>query len=66
MPGYRMVQECVDSYRVEENPDGVDIFIKIPKRFADLWLTKLSELEATDDEIEEYRPRDPILRLTCG
>ncbi len=64
MPAYRMVQECVDSYRVEERSDGIDIHIKVPKRFADLWLTKLSELEATDDEIAEYRPPDPVLRLT--
>jgi hypothetical protein len=64
MTAYRMVQECVDSYHTEESSDGIDIHIKVPKRFADLWLTKLSELEATDDEIKEYRPRDPVLRLT--
>ena len=52
-----MVQECVDSYDVESHDDGkITITIEVPKRFADLWLVKLSELRATNTEINEYEP----------
>lgn len=50
-----MVQECVDSYDVKSHGDGkITITIEVPRRFADLWLVKLSELRATDSEIREY------------
>ncbi len=50
-----MVQECVDSYDVKAHDDGkITITIDVPRRFADLWLVKLSELRATDAEIREY------------
>lgn len=49
-----MVQECVDSYDVKSHDDGkITITIEVPKRFADLWLVKLSELRTTDAEIGE-------------
>lgn len=52
-----MVQECVDSYDVKSHSDGkITITIEVPKRFADLWLVKLSELRASDVEISEYEP----------
>lgn len=50
-----MVQECVDSYIVDERDDGsIKITIDVPKRFADLWLVKLSELRTQSEEIAEY------------
>lgn len=56
---YSMVQECTDSYRAEEQPDGsLEVRIKVPKRFADLWIVKLSELQTTMDEIRAYEPED--------
>jgi hypothetical protein len=52
MNDHSMVQECVDSYRVEREPDGgIRITIRAPKRFAELWLVKLSELRATPEEL---------------
>ncbi len=54
-----MVQECTDVYWPEEQSDGsLEVRIKIPRRFADLWLVKLSDLRATMDEIREYEPED--------
>ena len=54
-----MVDECHDSYRVEQRPDGgVDIRIEVPPRFATLWLVRLSELTTTMREIEKYQPED--------
>lgn len=64
MTVYKMVQECVDSYDVQDNGTSTDIHIRVPKRFADLWLTKLSELETDDREIADYEPPEPHLRLT--
>lgn len=65
MKTYSMTQECTDSYRVEERPKGgVEITISAPKRFADLWLVKLSELRATDAEIAEYEEAERHLRLS--
>ncbi len=50
-----MVQECVSRYEVEDRgDDGIHVKIEIPRRFADLWLVKLSDLRATDEEIAEY------------
>ena len=52
MTTYSMVQECVDSYRVDRDPEGgVQITIRAPKRFADLWVLKLSDLRATAEEL---------------
>lgn len=52
-----MVQECVDSYRVEDLAGGaVRITIEIPARFRDLWLARLSELRASDSELAAFRP----------
>ena len=54
---YSMVKECTDSYEVTDLSDGTaEIFIKVPKRFRDLWIVKLSDLKTTDDEIKEYEP----------
>ncbi len=52
---YSMVQECVDLYHFKDKDDGsAEVTIVIPKRFVDLWITKLSELRTTDQEIQEY------------
>lgn len=54
---YSMVQECTDRYEAKRADRGdLDIVIKVPRRFADLWLVKLSALTTTDSEIEEYEP----------
>ncbi len=34
------------------------IYIKVPKRFRNLWITKLSNLQTTDEEIREYEDVD--------
>ena len=50
-----MVGECTDKYETTEHEDGsLDIHIKVPKRFKDLWLVKLTELTTTMEEIKEY------------
>lgn len=50
-----MVQECTDSYRVTELPDGrTRIDILVPARFASMWISKLSELSTDPDEIESF------------
>jgi len=50
-----MVQECVSSYSVIDNLDGsIKITIDIPKKYKDLWMIKLSELVATDQELADY------------
>ena len=55
----KMVGECTDSYSARKHPDGGrDIHIKVPKRFADLWLVKLDELRTTMEEIRKYEPED--------
>jgi hypothetical protein len=54
---YSMVQECADRYEVRSRPDGsATIHIEVPRRFRDLWVTKLSDLRASDDEIAEFEP----------
>ena len=51
--------ECVDSYQVKERPDeGIDILIRVPKRFRDLWIVKLDALKTTDEEITAYEPEE--------
>lgn len=50
-----MVEECTDRYEARRRVDGgLEISISVPPRFAALWLVKLSNLRATDAEIEEY------------
>lgn len=54
MPEYKLVQECVDQYRAERAADGsLEIRSRVPKRFASLWLLRLSELRTTDEELKE-------------
>jgi hypothetical protein len=56
---FQMVGECTTSYRVKElGKDGIEIFIKIPKRFESLWMHTLSDLETTMKEIEYYESDD--------
>ena len=50
---FSMVQECVDSYETLTRPDGsLEIRIVVPRRFAELWQVRLSELRATRSEIQ--------------
>jgi hypothetical protein len=50
-----MVQECVDRYEAVEQEDGsLLVTIRVPRRFANLWLSKLSGLRTTPAEISEY------------
>ncbi|WP_316357527.1 hypothetical protein [Candidatus Neptunichlamydia sp. REUL1] len=52
---FNMVEECTQSYRVKKlGENGIEIFIKIPKRFESLWMHTLSDLETTMKEIEYY------------
>lgn len=59
MTDYSMVEECTDSYRVLDQADGrTRIEMVVPRRFRDLWISRLSDLQTTDEEIAEYEPRD--------
>ena len=50
-----MVQECTDSYQFSTRADGsAEVSIVIPRRFADLWATKLSALQTSQKEIADY------------
>jgi len=50
-----MVQECTDSYDFSKRVDGsAEVRIVIPKRFADLWVAKLSDLRTSSKEIADY------------
>jgi hypothetical protein len=50
-----MVQECTDSYDFSKRVDGsAEVRIVIPKRFADLWAAKLSDLRTSSKEIADY------------
>lgn len=52
-----MVGECTSYYAVLDcGEDGICIIIQVPRRFADLWLVKLTNLTTTMDEIREYEP----------
>ena len=56
---YQIVVECASSYNVVEMDDGsIEIYMKVPRRFADLVVTKLSDLVTDDAEIREYEPDD--------
>lgn len=50
-----MIIEYVDSYWSESSLNNVEFHIQIPENYEKLWRTKLAELTATDEEIEEYR-----------
>ena len=51
-----MIEECTERYHVKESDKGgVEISIKVPKRFENLWLIKLSDLTTTEKEIEEMQ-----------
>jgi hypothetical protein len=57
---YSMVQECADQYSAQLQADGsLEIALRVPRRFADLWLTRLADLRTTDAEINEYAPLNP-------
>lgn len=57
---YPMVGECTDSYEAIRQADGgVLIRMSVPRRFADLFLVKLTGLTTTDAEIAEYEPEAP-------
>lgn len=50
-----MVGECTDKYEAKECEDGsLDIHIKVPKRFRNLWLIRLTDMTTTMEEIKEY------------
>jgi hypothetical protein len=52
-----MVGECTSLYHAGDHGDsGIIITIEVPRRFADLWIVKLSDLRTTDEEIKEYEP----------
>ena len=54
---FPMIGELADKYHVEELPDGgAEIVIHVSPRFKDLWMVKLSELRATQAEIDEWAP----------
>ncbi|MHB0959936.1 MAG: hypothetical protein ACYC0X_20640 [Pirellulaceae bacterium] len=54
-----MVQECVDAYQVTERPDGgIEIAMRVPRRFKDLWLVRLSQLRTNEQEIRQYEDED--------
>ena len=54
---YKMVVECARRYKFTGNDDGsATIVIEVDKRFADLWLEKITELYTDDAEIAEYEP----------
>lgn len=55
---YSMVQECTDRYEAQRSDTGdLEISIRVPRRFADLWLVKLSGLRTSGSEIAEYAPK---------
>jgi hypothetical protein len=50
-----MVDECVDAYRVDDLKNGgAVITIRVPQRFRELWVAKLSELATDEPEINYY------------
>lgn len=52
---FQMIEECVDKYEARRTPEGdLLVEIRVPARFADLWLLKLNELVATGDEIDRF------------
>ena len=56
---FSLVQECTNKYFVEKlNEEEVEIHIRIPKKFRSLWLSRLSDLRATEKEVEEYKDHE--------
>lgn len=52
---FSLVQECTNKYSVDDlSATEVEIRIRIPKKFRTLWLSKLSSLNTTLKEIDEY------------
>ncbi len=50
-----MVQECTTKYEAHNlGDDGLYIEISVDRRFANLWMCKLSDLHTTENEIAEY------------
>lgn len=57
---YSMVQECTNRYEVRDSPDGTaEIYIRVPMRFRDLWVSRLSALRTSDEEIREHAEGAP-------
>ena len=53
---FSLIQECTNKYFVENlDEEEVEIHIRIPKKFRSLWLSKLSDLRTTEQEIDEYK-----------
>lgn len=62
---YSMVHECTDYYEARSQDDGsLRIEIRVPRRFADLWLVILTELTASDTEILYYDPDQPDIETS--
>jgi hypothetical protein len=56
---FSLVQECTNKYLVKNlNEEEVEIYIRIPKKYRLLWLSKLSDLKITQKELEEYKNID--------
>jgi hypothetical protein len=54
-----MVIECTDRYQVAKLEDGrTKIWMIIPKGFESLWMSRLTDLHTTREEIEYYRSED--------
>lgn len=52
---FSMVEELTDRYVVEKSKDGkFQISILAPAKYRNIWMCKLSDLEATMKEIEYY------------
>lgn len=56
---FSLVQECSNTYSVEDlNDKEVEIRILLPKKFRSLWLSKLSALRTTAEEIADHAESD--------
>jgi hypothetical protein len=55
--GVPMVQDFSESYRAETRDDGgLSIHIEVAPRYVKLWLAKLSDLRASDEDIDRHEP----------
>ena len=53
---FSMVQEASDLYEIRTMPDGrTEIRIIVSQRFAELWMTKLSELRGSFEDVVSER-----------
>lgn len=51
---YSLIQEFTNSYSIDDlNENEVQITIRIPKKYRSIWMSKLSDLETSLQEIEE-------------